>query len=273
MNEKRINSVKGIFNRNSKNNLSNNNNISGKNKSYNPKKVGNRKNPYADLNPNQLKKLSNQSKPVPKQKELSELDTVLLQRMREIENVIGKLVADVQYLDSKTPAASSKMTKIVVELIYTLWTIGNIATEYQKNNQMAVVNNLLLKNEERLLKLIENPKTDTAKLTGELNEVRASKKIINDSLRPINIIVDYYEMIILKLSSWGYEIKDPIGQKYDAYMDIDVIAFENGGSDLKVPTITETKKPEIYYKDNKILRAQVIVTNSNTKNNVKHENN
>lgn len=266
MNEKRINSVKGIFNRNQKNNLSNNRNVGRKNKPQNPKKAGNQKNnPYANLSPNQIKKLSKQNKPVPKQKELSELDTVLLQRMREIENVIGKLVADVQYLDSKNPVASSKMTKIVVELIYTLWTIGNIAIEYQKNNQMAVVNNLLLKNEKRLLKLIENPKTDTDKLKVELNEVRASKKIINDSLRPINITVDYYDMILLKLSSWGYEIKDPIGQKYDAYMDIDVLAFEDGDSDLKVPTITETKKPEIYYKDNKILRAQVIVTNSSTK--------
>jgi hypothetical protein len=86
------------------------------------------------------------------------------------------------------------------------------------------------------------------------------QKIINDSLRPITSTVEYYKVLMQKLSNWGFEIKDPIGQKYDAYMDIDVIAFEDGDPNLKVPTITETKKPEIYLNGNKLLKAQVIVT-------------
>lgn len=91
------------------------------------------------------------------------------------------------------------------------------------------------------------------------------QKIINDSIRPINSTVEYYNLLMSKLSKWGFEVKDPIGQKYDVNMDIDLISFENPDPNLKEPTITETKKPEIYFKGNKILKAQVVVTKAGTK--------
>lgn len=251
MSENPLNSVKGIFNRNQKGN--------------NTKNIP----PRAKIDMNQINqnmlKNPKQAIPNPNKKESSELDMIFINRMQEIEKVVAKLVKDIQVLDSKNPAISSKMNGILVEMIINIWKIGGIVTDYQENNQLGVVCNLLSNQEQELLKIMENPKADAAKLGKDLSEVQMCQKIINDSIRPINSTVEYYNLLMSKLSKWGFEVKDPIGQKYDVNMDIDLISFENPDPNLKEPTITETKKPEIYFKGNKILKAQVVVTKAGTK--------
>lgn len=266
MKDDRINSVKGMFNRNQKKTPK-----KKKPKRYRaadkqrakPKNI----NPFgnSNLKQNNLPKQGQRQAPVQNQTELSPMDNVIKQRMQEIEKAVGKLVADVQYLDSKNPVVSSQMRKNLIELITTLWTIGKIAKNYQDNNQLSVVNNYLSKQEKGLMNMIENPKYDSVRISNELNEVKMCQKIIKDSLRPNNSIVEYYNVLMHKLSGWGFEIKDPIGQKYDAHMDINVIFFEEGDPNLKALTITETKKPEIYLNGNKILKAEVIVSRPGSK--------
>nr|WP_294999552.1 phosphoribosylaminoimidazolesuccinocarboxamide synthase [uncultured Methanobrevibacter sp.] len=261
MSDNPLDSVKGMFNRNNKGNSQNKKNKNQQRVRARAKQRPNLKNKgqFANLNQKPLNNLNQNAVPQ-KPEELSEMDTVVMQRMREIENVVGKLVADIQYLDSKNPAVSSKMTKIMVEMVTNLWVMGNIAIKYQKQNQLSVVTGYLSKQEEKLTHILENPKYDSVRVNDNLNEVKICQKIINDSLRPINSTVEYYNVLLSKLSNWGFEIKDPIGQKYDAYMDIDVLAFEDENPNLKVPTITETKKPEIYFNGKKVLKAQVVVT-------------
>lgn len=261
MSENPLNSVKGIFNRNPKQNNKKNNKVlhAEKHRPNLKNQNVNLKNKNVKLNPKQIKKVK-QMQANPNTGELSEMDAVLMKRMREIENVVGKLVADIQYLDSKNPAVSSKMTGMLIEMITNLWVIGNIAINYQENNQLTVLDNYLSNQEQKLLKFMENPKADALKIKNDLNEIKMCKKIVNDSLRPINSTVEYYNILMSKLSNWGFEIKNPIGQKYDAHMDIDVLAFEDANPNYKEPTITETKKPEIYFNNKKILKAQVVVT-------------
>lgn len=254
MSENPFNSVKGIFNRNPKIN-----NQKDKNVVRNNRQGLNLKNQNLNLNPNQIKK-AKQMQASQNNSELSEMDAVLMKRMREIENSVGKLVADIQYLDSKNPAVSSKMTGMLAEMITTLWKIGNIAINYQENNQLNIVNNFLAKQEQKLLKFMENPKVDALKVNQDLDEIRTCQKIVNDSLYPLNSVVEYYNVLMSKLSGWGFEIKNPIGQKYDAHMDIDVLTFEDANPNFKEPTITETKRPEIYFNNKKILKALVVVT-------------
>lgn len=69
---------------------------------------------------------------------------------------------------------------------------------------------------------------------------------------------------MVKLSKNGFEVKDRTGQKYTPGMSLDVLVFETDPQ-YKVNTITETIKPDIYYKDKLISRAQVIVTLANSK--------
>lgn len=264
--DKKLNSVKGLFNRNQKSNNTNKKKAMPKGKQKLNPNIQN-----INLNQTQLKK-AKQMQMNPNQKEMAELDSVVMTRMREIENTITKLVADVQFLDSKNPALSSKMTGMLVEMIINLWKIGNILIEYQENNQLAVVKDFLSKQEQKLLKILENPNVDVKKANMDLDEIKGCQKIVEDSLRPINTTVEYYNLLMSKLSNWGFEVKNPIGQKYDAYMDIDVLAFEEANPNFKEPMITETKKPEIYFKDNKILKAQVIVTRAGAENNKKKKN-
>jgi hypothetical protein len=268
MADRRLNSVRGMFSKNQKNNPPKKK-VPKRYRAANKQKANaNNLNQFANMDPKQLnlnKQKPAQKQPLQNQQEMSEMDRVLVQRMREIENTIGKLVADVQYLDSKNPAVSAKMTKMLVEMINTLWNIGNIAINYQKNNQLSLVDNQLKKQEQRILKIIEDPKKDSVNITNELNEVKMCQKIINDSLRPINSTVEYYNIIMSKLTKWGFEIKNPIGQKYDAHIDIDILAFEDADPNLKEPTITETKKPEIYLNNKKIQKAQVVVTKAGAK--------
>lgn len=258
MGENHLNSVKGIFNRNSKQNNQN------KNVLHAEKCRPNLKNQNVNLNPNQLKK-AKQMQANSNDGQLSEIDEVLMKRMREIENVVSKLVADIQYLDSKNPAVSSKMTGMLIEMITNLWVIGNIAINYQENNQLTIVDNFLSKQEQKLLNYMEDPKADALKIKNDLSEIKMCQKIVDDSIRPINSTVEYFNVLMLKLSNWGFEIKDPIGQKYDAYMDIDVFAFDDANPNFKEPIITETKKPEIYFNNKKILKAQVVVTRAGAK--------
>lgn len=254
MADRKLNSVRGLFNRNQ-----NINNTNIKKGMPNGKQKLNPNIQNINLNQNQLKK-AKQIRADSNQKEMSELDNVLVTRMREIENTVTKLVADVQFLDSKSPVLSSKMTRMLVEMITNLWNIGNILIEYQENNQLAVVSDFLSKQEQKLLKILKNSNADVKKVNNDLDEIKSCQIIMEDSLRPINTAVEYYNLLMSKLSNWGFEVKNPIGQKYDAYMDIDVLAFVEANPNFKEPMITETKKPEIYFNDNKILKAQVIVT-------------
>ncbi|MBE6493296.1 MAG: hypothetical protein E7Z84_01615 [Methanosphaera stadtmanae] len=96
-------------------------------------------------------------------------------------------------------------------------------------------------------------------LKNQLEEIKQAKNIIKDSLRPINSIVRQYEIILLKLSKYGFEIRDLTGETYSVNKNIDVKAFEHD-SNIKEDIISETVKPEIYYKNQKILKAEVYVT-------------
>ncbi|WP_298523265.1 hypothetical protein [uncultured Methanobrevibacter sp.] len=279
MSDNRFNSMKGIFNRNQNGNSPKNRNI--KKPKRTPRKNQqmnnlNNDNPFVNFNKKQKQSAQNQNVPnqniikqnaanIPNQRELSEMDTVLLKHMRAIEKEIGKLVADVQYLDSKNPVVSSEMNKILVELITNAWTIGNIVTTYQEQNELDKVTQFLSEHEKRILSIMENPNKNSPNITNELNEVRTCQKIINDSIRPINSTAEYYNLLMSKLSNWGFEVKNPIGQKYDVHMDMDILAFEDADPNLEVPIITETKKPEIYLNGNKLARAQVIVTKAGAK--------
>lgn len=279
MSDNRFNSMKGFFNKNQNGN-------SPKKKNAKPPKrmrgkkpqgnnINNNNNPFANFNKQkkipQNQKVPNQNairpnaQNMPYQRELSEMDTVLLKHMRVIEKEIGKLVADVQYLDSKNPVVSSEMNKILVELITNLWKIGKIVTTYQEQNQLDRVNQYLSKHEKRALKIMEDPAKDYPNITKELDEIRMCQKIINDAIRPVNSTAEYYNLLISKLSNSGFEIKDPIGQKYNVHMDMDILAFEDADPNLEVPMITETRKPEIYLNGNKLARAEVIVTRAGAK--------
>ena len=237
MSDNRFNSMRGFFNKNQNGN-------SPKKKNAKPPKrmrgkkpknnVNNNNNPFANFNQNQKRVAQNQNVPnqnamnqnaqnMPYQKELSEMDTVLLKHMRVIEKEIGKLVSDVQYLDSKNPVVSSDMKKILVELITNVWKIGKIVTDYQEQNQLDRVNQYLSKHEKRALKIMEDPTKDYPNITNELDEIRMCQKIVNDALRPINTTAEYYDVLMSKLSNRGFEVKDPTGQKHDIHMDMDII--------------------------------------------------
>ena len=272
MGDNRFNSMKGFLNRNQKGNSQKNKNIK-KPKTRGKKQQKNNlndNNPFVNFNQKQLpqnQNISNQNvnNNMPYKKELSEIDTVLLKHIRAIEIEIGKLVEDVQYLDSKNPVVSSEMSKMLVELITNAWTIGNIVTTYQEQNQLDNVIQLLSKHEKRLLRVLEDSSKNSQNITNELNEVKSCQKIIKDAIRPINSTAEYYNLLMSKLSNWGFEVKNPIGQKYNVHMDMDILAFEDADPNLEVPMITETKKPEIYLNGNKLARAQVIVTKAGVK--------
>lgn len=281
MSDNPLKSMKGIFNRNPKENSPENKNIKKPKKTRvknQQRKKLNNVDPFPNYNQQSKKQfplnqkaqnpnMANQfDSNMPYPQELSEMDKIFLKRMRVIEKEISKLVADVQYLDSKNPVVSSEMSRILVELITNVWKIGNIVTTYQEQNQLTIVTKYLSKHENRLLKIIEDPKKDSPHINDELKELRLCQKIINDSIHPINSSVEYYNVLMSKLSNWGFEVKNPTGQKYNVHIDMDVLAFEDPDPNLKEPMITETKKPEIYLNGNKLARAQVIVTKAGAKN-------
>ena len=146
-----------------------------------------------------------------------------------------------------------EIENVLVELISTIWTIGNTAIKYQNENQLSFLNDLL----ENCDKILSNNTKDEI-------EIKKGQKVIKDSLRPIDSISRYYETLMVKLSKNGFEVKDRTGQKYTPGMSLDVLVFETDPQ-YKVNTITETIKPDIYYKDKLISRAQVIVTLANSK--------
>ncbi|MDO5825145.1 MAG: hypothetical protein Q4Q22_02085 [Methanosphaera sp.] len=256
------NPMKGLFKRN-------------EDKKY-PKAKGNHKTRQVNHAPNQRienkKGAKQNASNAPYQRELSEIDKVYLQHMREIETQIAKLISDVQYVDSKNPVVSSQMKKIMVELITNAWKIGNIVTTLKEENELADVSQLLSKYEKRYLKDIHDSK-DSLKAANELKSIKMCQNIINDSLHQISSTAEYYTILMSKLSDWGFEVKNPIGQKYNVHMDMDILAFEDSDPNLEVPVITETKKPEIYLNGNKIARAQVIVRKAGGKKNSKNKKN
>lgn len=164
----------------------------------------------------------------------------------------------------------SEIENILVEIISTIWTIGNTAINYQNNNQLSFLNDLLENYEKILSNNINkaennsNNDSDSFELNKEEINFKNGQKIIKDSLRPIDSISRYYETLMVKLSKSGFEVKDRTGQKYTPGMSLDVLVFETNPQ-CKVNRITETIKPEIYYKDKLISRAQVIVTLADSK--------
>ena len=236
-----------------------------------PKNTDKRNPKIKAVNPASNKKTQNHgvrpnASNVASQRELSEVDKVYLQHTSVIEKEIAKLVTDVQYLDSKNPVVSSKMKKIMVELITNAWKIGNIVTTLKEENELASVSQLLSKYEKGYLEDINDSKADS-NTVNELKSVKTCQKIIDDSLHQINSTVEYYNILMSKLSDWGFEVKNPIGQKYDVHLDMDILAFEDSDPYLEVPIITETRKPEIYLNGNKLARAQVIVRKAGGKRN------
>ena len=244
-----LNSMKGIFNRNQNEN------------SPNKKKSIKRKQRKKNLNQIGTKQTPSDNE---YQREFSELDKVYSQHIHKIENEIKALISDVQYLDSKNPVVSSQMKKIMVELITNLWVIGNTVRTYKEENQLTVVSQQLSKYEKIYLKQMEDPDVNP-NIINEFNNIKRCQKIINESLHPINSTLEYYEILMSKLYNWGFEVKNPKGQKYDIHMDMNILAFEKSDPNLEVPTITETKKPEIYLNGNKLAKAHVIVTRAGKK--------
>ena len=164
------------------------------------------------------------------QREVSELDNVYIQHMQKIQNEIEKLVRDVQYLDSKNPSVSSQMRSILVDLIINAWKIGNIVTSLKEENELAEVSALLSKYEKDILKAINESEADSA-TAGELKSLKKCQSIINNSSHQINSMAEYYNILLSKLSDWGFEIRDPTGQEYDIHLDMDIIAFEDPDPD------------------------------------------
>lgn len=291
------------------------------------------------------------------QRSSSAMEVVLNNRLLEVQQVLIGLVEDIQ--------KSNPSFNEIAELITSLWKIGNRAKEYQENNQLSTLNDILSNQEKILLDNIEeiqskideisaadntaieadtsdetdieniqteidevivvdstsmdqdtdetesnvqmdesiiieedeiilenddenidivtqssaniieeetddlddvdddiqidelNQKID--ELKNQLEEIKKAKKIIKDSLRPIDSIVRQYEIILLKLTKFGFEIRDLTGDTYSVNKNIDVKAFEHD-SNIKEDIISETVKPEIYYKNQKILKAEVYVT-------------
>ena len=260
------NPMKGLFNRNQEKKYPKNTN---KNNKWNPKTKRVNHSPNKRIQNNGVNRNASN---VASQRELSEVEKVYLQHIRVIENEIAKLVSDVQYLDSKNPVVSSDMKKIMVELITNAWKIGNIVTTLKEENELTVVSQLLSKYEKGYLKDMNDSKADS-NTVNELKSVKMCQKIINDSLHQINSTVEYYNVLMSKLSDWGFEIKNPIGQKYDVHLDMDILAFEDSDPNLEVPVITETRKPEIYLNGNKLARAQVIVRKAGGKRNMNNKKN
>ena len=258
------NPMKGLFKRNQDNKIPKN--INNK-RSHQGKLVNHASNQRMQYD----KKVKSNASSASGQRELSEINKVYLQHMRVIEKEVANLISDVQYLDSKNPVVSSQMRNILVELIINAWKIGTIVTNLKEENELATVSQLLSKYEKDYSEILDF-KPDSL-VADELKSIKDCKRIINDSLHQINSTVEYYNILMMKLSDWGFEVKDPIGQEYDIHLDMDIIAFEEADANLEVPVITETKKPEIYLNGNKLSRAQVIVRKAGKKRNVKSKRN
>lgn len=262
MNENPLNSMKEILNINQNENTQKNDK---KIKKIPFKRGQKRNNPNNKISPKNSK-ISNNVKNVPTtpyQREISEVDKVFIDHTRKIENEIVKLIQDIQYLDSKNPVVDSEIKKILVELINNVWIMGNTVKTFQEENDLSFVNQLLSKYEKIYMDKIDSG--GGKNYTKELKNIITCKNLINESSRTINSTIEYYNVLISKLSNWGLEVKNPTGQKYDVHMDIDLLTWEDPDPNLDVPMITETRKPEIYLNGNKLSKAQVIVTKAGSK--------
>lgn len=220
-----VNSLKSLINKNQKDNISKNNKT---HKNSKKRRV---------------------SSSVKKQRFTSHHEKKIFQYHPKKQKVSNKAGKDLNQKQDLPP----EIEKILVELILNIWTIGNAAIDYQKNNQLSFLNELL----ENYGRILEDNLENNS-------NIEKGQKIIKNSLRPIESINRYYETLMVKLSKNNFEVKERTGQKYTPGMSLDVLVFESDPN-YKFNMITETIKPEIYYKNKLISRAQVVVTLADNK--------
>ncbi len=145
-------------------------------------------------------------------------------------------------LNEEVETEESVPIDVLKEIILRVWRVNNRTNYYKDNNNIKRVEKMVKANDEF-----------------DDDEITYITKALKNSLKPIKYINKQSKAALNIFNENGFVVKDHTNTKYYDGMALDVLAFETS-EEIEESTITETRKPSIFYNDELILNGEVIVT-------------